>query len=129
MRPKKRILLIDPEEYRQSVTRFVLEQHGLFVLSASSIHMAAEIGHGDIYAPDLLLGYAPLDWNYLDEVAFGLRCASLFIHPQPGASCAVWPTMSEVLESIKVRTARKRGPRKKPPVSVDLRCEPIKITG
>jgi len=111
MRPKRRVLLIDTQEDRQAVTRFVLVQHQYHVLSASSVYEAAEVGHND--APNLLLGFAPLSEQYLMEVAAALDAPWLYIQPQLESEglAVLWPTMADVLQRIKVACSRKRGPK------------------
>jgi hypothetical protein len=112
MRPRKRILLIDPDEYRQSITRLVLHTVGYHPLSASSIYSAAQVAHDDAFGPDVLLGYAPLDEAYLLDLAHDLDRPALFVSKVKGdKGKEYWPSTEYVLGQIKVKAARKPGPK------------------
>lgn len=115
MRPKKIILLIDPQEDRRSTTAFVLETNGFLVLTAPSVYAAAEVAHDpELSIPDLLVGYAPISHAYMEQLADDLDRPCRFIGPEDRGELQrnAWPPMAEVLERIKRAAARKRGPRK-----------------
>jgi two-component system response regulator CpxR len=131
MRPKKRILLIDTNEERQSLRRFLLETNGYYVLSAASAEETRA-----------LIATEPLDlivcaWPLLQIDAAALLNELHCLDPyqrvlvlcdgqmaQPlalRAHAVVLPKISaaELLERVKIMSGRKRGPRKMPPLSVE----------
>lgn len=115
MRPLKSVLIIDPDEDRQGLTRFVLRNHYM-VLSASSIYEACEIDR----IPDLLLGYSPIDERRFADLGRGLQRPAIFVasakNAERFADATVFsPPAVDLLERIKVMIARKRGPRKGTP--------------
>jgi hypothetical protein len=113
MMPRKRIIVIDPDADRRGRTRFALETMGHYrVIIAASVTEAAELGSEEICAGHtntLLLAYFPVSEKYLLDVAGTLDCPWLFIAPDE-ATGRCWPKMADVLERVKVATARKRGP-------------------
>lgn len=115
MRIKSRILLIDPDEARRAITRFVLETNGRYcVVSAASVYEATKVGRAG--ASELLVGFAPVSESYLMKVADAMRLPWLFIKP----TSEIWPSMAVVLERVRIASSRKRGPQKKaklPPVT------------
>lgn len=115
-RPKKRIIVIDPQEDRRAITRYVLETHGYFVLSAASVWQASAVGSEEISAGHmgtLLLAYAPVSQEFLLDVAGTLDCPWIFVEPDVETG-RCWPPMAVVLERVKIATARKRGPKPLP---------------
>jgi CheY-like chemotaxis protein len=116
MRPPKRILLVDCDQDRQSVTRFVLGQHGYVIVSARNLaeaeREAPNMGH-----IDLALGYDIRDDRRLAEIAAGWFSNSVVVldleQPSEGfAEILRKPKMEQLIEAIKQGTARRRGPRK-----------------
>lgn len=113
MRPRKRVLLIDSNEFEASVTAFVLHTWGYAVLRAVSIPQARRVPN-----PDAVLAYFPIDAEKAQRVA-GWRGVSLVFVCQKGEQakaagfCAVvQPSMFELLDRLRIACVRKRGPRK-----------------
>jgi CheY-like chemotaxis protein len=110
MRPPKTILLIDSNENRRSVRAFALAVHGYRVTQAARPKAVHEMRMFDLligvwpvgeftapYTPSLLIyakgtGEAALDLTGVDAYACD-------------------PSMRDLLERVKILTARKRGPR------------------
>jgi hypothetical protein len=129
MRPKKRILLIDPVEIRQSVTRLVLDSQGYAVLSASSLVAAREFTDYD-----LLLGYAPIDEKIFAAMSHEPRRPAIFIAPnETGVENVADATlyglvpMRELLDRISIMAARKRGPRKEYVMTETVTVQPAAV--
>ncbi len=130
MRPKKSILCVDDNEQTLSVRKFLLETRGYRVFTAVSGQEAIDIfcsTHIDLVLTDL--GLPQMDGNALiarlkeisSEVPMILtsnivragersHCADAFL-----AKGACNP--AELIERIRVMSARKRGPRKAVPVN------------
>jgi DNA-binding response OmpR family regulator len=127
MRPKKRILLACDREDRLSQLRYLLTVHGYAVTGAETITAAwGELNAGWF---DLVLVDWPLDnCHYLLNHAHEREVASLVLaakekeHPGCMADAVLLGRFSavELLERVKIVTARKRGPKpmKKPVASV-----------
>jgi DNA-binding response OmpR family regulator len=129
MRPKKRILLVDHDEYRQSVIRFRLVTHAFAVFSATTAAEARDLF--DACMPELVI--ASFDFPYLAVLLKMLHDARPDI-PQmvlaPAKGCNVIadavlsnPTPEHMLNYVKMMAARKRGPRPVKPVVSDWRAE------
>jgi two-component system response regulator CpxR len=125
MRPKKTILCVDNNEQTLSVRKFMLETRGYRVVSALSGERALEIfrnGGIDLVLSDLLL--ADIDGNelvrrmkeYSPEVPTILVSATVKAYERANRADAFLPkgacTPAEVLERIRIMSARKRGPKK-----------------
>jgi DNA-binding NtrC family response regulator len=125
MRPKKRILLIDSNETRQSVRRYLFITWGFAVLSAATAEEAREIAANEPL--DLVVCGWPLagadlgkllnDLHAIDPLLRSLLLAeSSIVAPEGVAAHAVLlkgacaPT--EIRERARQLSARKRGPRK-----------------
>ncbi len=130
MRPKKTILCVDSNEQSLSVRKFLLETRGYRVFTAANGPDAIELfssTHIDLVLADL--GLPQMDGNALiarlkeisSEVPMILtssivragersHCADAFL-----AKGACNP--AELIERIRVMSARKRGPRKAQPIS------------
>jgi len=118
MRPKKVIVLIDPNEERRSTTRFVLVTH------AYAVFDAAEPGGPEkcLAAIDLILVYDPPDpawcqtlkanWSHVPLVVITREPAAQFYGTGADAALGGSIPSSELLQRIKIMAARKRGPRK-----------------
>ena len=128
MRPKKIILCVDDNEQTLSVRKFLLETRGYRVFTAINAQDAIELfssQHFDLVLTDL--GLPQMDGNQLigrlkeispevpmiltsDLVRAGERAhrADAFL----AKGCC---TPSELIERIRVMSARKRGPRKAVP--------------
>jgi CheY-like chemotaxis protein len=126
MRPKKVILCVDDNEQELSVTKFMLETNGYRVLPAANGQEAIAIF---ATAPqiDLVLADATLpkmSGGQLVERLKRMRChvpmmllgdgqpASAEIHVADAMVARKNCSTQELLERIKVMSARKRGPRK-----------------
>jgi CheY-like chemotaxis protein len=123
MRSKRRILLIDSDETRQSLMRFVLVQHGYAVTSASDIAKAKQCAHGLF---DLTLAHYPIDERAVAAIAEATDSKALLLceHGDEPREDVMHLTLKaasteKMLEVIRLFTIRKKGPRpmKKPPVS------------
>lgn len=128
MRPKKIILCVDDNEQDLSVLKFMLMTNGYRVLSASNGHDA--IGLFADAAVDLVLSDFTMPQMNGDQLVIRLKQISAHVpmillgDPQkngdqlhgadillPKKSCSP----HELLERIKIMSARKRGPRKGAP--------------
>jgi len=118
MRPKKVIVLIDPNEERREVTRFVLLTHAYAVFDA-----AAPGGpEKSLATVDLVLVYDPPDPAWCAAIKAVLPHVPLVVVTEgpwaqfygSGADAAVGAAISraELLDRIKTMAARKRGPKK-----------------
>lgn len=131
MRPKKRILLVDADEDRLAVLRFVLRTHAFAVWGTTEASEAREILRSEY--PEVLLLVWPLeeasveallranDWQ-LNRSTVLLVAKSETAAPEItanqfllGRDC----TPAKVVEAAKFCARRKRGPRKKPASSFD----------
>ena len=125
MRPKKTILCVDHNEQTLSVRKFMLETRGYRVLSALSGEKALEVfrnGGIDLVLSDLVL--PDVDGNELvrrmkefsPEVPTILVSATVKAFERANRADAFLPkgacTPAEVLERIRIMSARKRGPKK-----------------
>jgi two-component system, OmpR family, response regulator CpxR len=125
MRPKKTILCVDNNEQTLSVRKFMLETRGYRVVSALSGERALEIfrnGGIDLVLSDLLL--PDVDGNELvrrmkefsPEVPTILVSSTVKAFERANRADAFLPkgacTPAEVLERIRIMSARKRGPKK-----------------
>ena len=138
MRPKKRILLVDADEDRLAVLRFVLRTHRFLVWGTTEVSAAREILRDEI--PHVLLLAWPLEAASV-EALFRVndqqfdRSRTLLVAEGEtdmpavtvdrfllGADCV--PV--NVIEAAKISAQRKRGPRKKPVISCDL-CEDVEF--
>jgi hypothetical protein len=110
MRPPRKILLIDRNEERRGVRAFALAVHGYRVTQAA--HPKA-VRERSVF--DLLIGVWPVG-------AFTAPCTpSLLIYGKGTGEAALDlagvntyacdPSMKDLLERVKILTARKRGPR------------------
>lgn len=127
MRPKKKILIIDANENRLSIRRFLLETRGFAVLAAESSEEALRICSGVL--PDLTLVVLPIPGAkaLLDEIR-GLtagRPAAVLANdlncPEGQFADATFyeklTAAAELIERLKRMTMRKPGPRKNSPAS------------
>jgi CheY-like chemotaxis protein len=125
MRPKKVILCVDDNEQELSVLKFMLSTNGYRVLAATSGQEAVEI-FSQALQIDLVLADATMPQMSGKQMVERMkRIAShvpmiLLGDPQTGAEMHVADAMlakknctsQELLERVKVMSARKRGPRK-----------------
>jgi DNA-binding response OmpR family regulator len=129
VRPKKRILYVDLDELRASRLRYTLMIQGYNVFSAET---AAEASY-------LLQQASPIDamliqgnFNNLAALLFDLHAQAPFV-PQTVVAAKEQtgiiadlilrqPTVEEMLERLRFACARKRGPRRKQPMSADVRA-------
>ena len=125
MRPKKTILCVDDNEQTLSVRKFLLETRGYRVYTAINGHDAIALfstTHIDLVLTDL--GLPQMDGNaligHLKEISpeVPMILTSDIVRPGERAhradaflakGCC---TPSELIERIRVMSARKRGPRK-----------------
>jgi two-component system, OmpR family, response regulator CpxR len=125
MRPKKTILCVDNNEQTLSVRKFMLETRGYRVVSALSGERAMEVfrnGGIDLVLSDLLL--PDVDGNemvrrmkeFSPEVPTILVSSTVKAFERANRADAFLPkgacTPAEVLERIRIMSARKRGPKK-----------------
>ena len=125
MRPKKRILLIDSNEYHLSVRRFLLDTHRFAVTGAQTSKEALQLA--DECMPEAIVAVWPFTGgdlgrllNYLHEIFPGvpsiLICENLSAPPEGVVADAVMLrgacSPAEILDRVKVLSARKRGPKK-----------------
>ena len=125
MRPKKVILCVDDNEQDLSVLKFMLATNGYRVVSASNPQEAIEL-FGDMQVDLVLSDYAMPQMNGDQLVSRLKQIAShvpMILMGDPkkmgeqlhGADALIAKknvTPQELLERIKVMSARKRGPRK-----------------
>jgi DNA-binding NarL/FixJ family response regulator len=126
VRPKKKILLIDANENRLGIRRFLLETSGFAVLGAVTRGEAVAAAAAK---PELIVLNLPLpgDVELLDALRRAVPDANVLLVSEgareaPAHICGhlclhgrVDPAM--FLESVRLLALSKRGPRKKPPVS------------
>jgi two-component system, OmpR family, response regulator CpxR len=130
MRPKKVILCVDDNEQELSVLKFMLATNGYRVLSASNgqeaIAIFASASQIDLVLTDTnmpqmsggqlverlkrMAGHVPM--ILLSDVQAGAPYASGEIHAADALLTRKNCSSQELLERIKVMSARKRGPRK-----------------
>jgi CheY-like chemotaxis protein len=141
MRPKKTILCIDANEQALSVRKFLLETRGYRVKTAMNPEEAIEIfreGSIDLVLSDLTL--PTLDGNELvrrmkyisPEVPMVLMSGSVKAYDRASNADAFLPkgacAPSDILDKIRVMTARKRGPRKHVPMPPSPQSAPMPST-
>lgn len=116
LKPKKIVLLIDADEQRQSVTRFLLETNGYRVVSASFARAVMTTAW-----LDCILCYWPCDYPQVERIADRFEAQVVVMVPAQdaipreatsgqwlmGASC----TAANLLNALKIGTARRRGQR------------------
>lgn len=116
MRPKKRIYLIDANEERLSIRKFLLENKGFavftevpdscgLVIACWPVEKEVLTVARKLNAPLLLLAD---HLNSSAPIHFG---ADRLLY---GSSCCPW----EIVDTVRIMTALKRGPKPKPAVSV-----------
>ena len=119
MRPKKIILCVDDNEQELSVLKFMLATNGYRVVSANNGQEA--IGVFSDYAVDLVLSDYSMPQmngdqlvNSLKQIAGHIPMILLELANDIHAALLPKKTYSsqELLERIKIMSARKRGPRK-----------------
>ncbi|HYK35830.1 response regulator [Alloacidobacterium sp.] len=125
MRPRKVILCVDDNEQALSVRKFLLETRGYRVISALSSEEALDIfrtGGIDLVLSDLLM--PQMDGNELvrrmkeltPEVPMILVSGTVKAFDRASHADAFLPkgacTPLELLERIRIMSARKRGPKK-----------------
>jgi two-component system, OmpR family, response regulator CpxR len=129
-RPKKIILVVDDNEQTLSIRRFLLDNAGYRVLSATSGEEALNIlreGGIDILLTDLIM--PNMDGNELirrakqidPDVRTILISGTIKNHGHAYRADAFIPKGMPVrilLENVRVLAARKRGPKKKLPVEL-----------
>lgn len=111
MRPRKRVLVLDRDDERLGVTRFVLDCAGFRVVGKDD---AQE--HG----AHLVVGFAPIAEMEIAEAGRRLGCSSLAVRdkqPEFGECATNWwlvnPETAELLEQIRIMLVGKRGPRRR----------------
>ena len=130
MRPRKRILLIDSNELRQSTRRYMLTIRGFAVHAAASAEEAHELAAD--HDPDLVIACWPMagtDLGRLLDHLYEQRPAmrSMLLAEQLSSppenvtvdACILKGNCSpaEIVDRAKFLCARKRGPKK--PVEID----------
>lgn len=125
MRPKKIILCVNDNEQELSVMSFLLATHGYRVLSASNPKEAISLFESHMVdlvlaeaviaqvSGDLLIGQLKKRASHVPMVLFG---DPQKLNGQPHAADAFLAkkncSSQDLLERVKVMSARKRGPRK-----------------
>lgn len=131
MRPKKRIVLVDADEDRLGIMRFVLRTHYFLVEGTTEVSTAREVLRNDF--PELLLLVWPLEVASIEALLRAndrqLNRSNVLLVAESeidaprvianrfllGAQC----TAGNVITEAKAYAKRKRGPRKKPVRSFD----------
>jgi two-component system response regulator CpxR len=138
MRPKKTILCVDDNEQTLSVRKFLLETRGYRVLTATNGQDAIaqfSSSHIDLVLTDL--GLPQMDGNaligHLKEISPEVPMILTSDTVRPGerahradaflAKGCCTPT--EMIERIRVMSARKRGPRKATPPTASPTLQPL----
>jgi hypothetical protein len=116
MRPRRRILLVDPDADRRTINRFVLDIWGYRVFVAGNERAAAAVMKAQ--ALDLVVGFAGVNERKVAAHSFRHAVTSLMARGK-GDVVDAWcdrillaPSMTELRETVKVLTRRKRGPKK-----------------
>jgi two-component system response regulator CpxR len=123
MRPKKLILCVDDNEQDLSVLTFMLSTHGYRILAATSAEQAIKLFADHLI--DLVIADAVMPQMTGDQLIRRLKQLAahvpMVLMGDP-AKCNIYAadgfvskktcTPMELLEVIKVKSARKRGPRK-----------------
>jgi two-component system, OmpR family, response regulator CpxR len=135
MRPKKTILCVDQNEQALAVRKFMLVTRGYRVLTALSSHEALEVfrsGGIDLVLSDLLL--PEMDGNEMvrrmkdisPDVPTILLSSTVKNFERANRADAFLPkgacNPGEILERIRIMSARKRGPKKVAPRPVAEPC-------
>jgi len=124
MRPKKRVLLIDADEDFCAETRFLLVTHGYAVQSISKPEDGSHFGCG---AFDALLTRASVPVKAFNALAKQIESPTILLAEKAPLFMIFDRTLpetapkSELIEIVRIATARKRGPRKgiaRVPISV-----------
>jgi two-component system, OmpR family, response regulator CpxR len=124
MRPKKRILLIDTDEDRQSARRFVLVTHAFKVGAVNSAEAALALFHAEQF--DLVACGWPLKDVDAGQLLKALRAVAPYVPQLLLAEALTAPPCGvtsdavmlkgfatvDLLDRVHEMAARKRGPRK-----------------
>lgn len=119
MRPKKRILLIDPNEVRASVRTYMLTIHGYRVIRALGAAEARQLF--DALLPDLVLAdrSTPDLGQLLDRLHERNSSVPHLVLAEALRECNVTCDAflagagnADLIERVRVMVARKRGPKK-----------------
>jgi hypothetical protein len=130
MRPRKVVLIIDPQEDRRGITRFTLWTNFFNAVGVASIH-EARLFIGEGLSADVILGYWPIDEAWFAQLGHEFGVPTLYMvdqeshgHRLSNATLhAVHTATFELVERIKILTARKRGPKPKPVISAQPQIE------
>jgi two-component system, OmpR family, response regulator CpxR len=118
LKPKKRILLIDADEYRTSIRSFMLSTHNYRVIPAATAE-EAETFFAEVF-PDVVIaeanfpGLAKLLQSLHERDAYVSQMVIAQKQQQCDIACdmfAVNPTAADLLERVRIIVAHKRGPR------------------
>ena len=129
MRPKKRIVLLAADEQKRSVLKFMLETNGFAVFNAPGVEETMQAIIGSHSRIDLLLMRLPIadlkPLSALEKILARKNDCDAEMHwlvigkmPEAladkiSAEENLWnPSGAELLERVKLFTARKRGPKK-----------------
>jgi two-component system, OmpR family, response regulator CpxR len=132
MRPKKCILLIDSDEDRISLRRFLFETHGFSVLSAENARDAQRHFYPGVIDlvvcaypsvgidMERLLNLFKASRSWVPAVALVKDGEKVPVALLADASiCLPSCSTADLIERIKIISARKRGPKKQLPVRID----------
>lgn len=118
MRPKKRVLLIDHDEYRMSIRSFMLTTHAYLVIPAATAQDALDLFNetapNAIIAHDSLPGVAELLNNLHERDGFIPQIVISDATQSPNIVCDAYlskPSAAELLDRVKMMCHRKKGPR------------------
>ncbi len=142
MRPRKVILCIDSSERALAVRSFLLETRGFRAITASNTQQAVEIlstQHVDLVVAELRL--PQLDGNtligqlkqWMPELPMILTSESVRVGERPHQADAFLgkgnASPAELIERIRVMSARKRGPKKAPSATPSQDATQMRIPG
>ena len=119
MRPRPVIVLIDSDELRQSLLRFVLDVHRNNVVSVKDAKEALQYVR-DKHHVDLIIAQLPVDERTVSKAAHRGDCAMILISDQAVETkglehrTLIKPPVSELLDAISVLKRRRRGPKPGP---------------
>jgi len=139
MRPKKLVLIVDADENRNSILNFTLSTWGFNVTAAAGCDEALDALSARRF--DLIVCNWPMpraaelltQARAIDEGTHSLVLAHGVLEPPVGCFAhailltRIAASKAELFDRVKLLTARKRGPRRKPVLAVDETAEERRI--
>jgi CheY-like chemotaxis protein len=119
MRPRPVIVLIDSNELRQSLLRFVLDVHRNNVVSVKDAKEALQYVR-DNHHVDLIIAQLPVDERTASKAAHRGDCAMILLSDQEVETkdlehrTLIKRPISELLDAIGILKRRRRGPKPGP---------------